>query len=162
MKRKGALLGTGKMNDISETERRIQRRIAAARVKHMSNAKWRKLFAVLHSLPEPLAEVGIKFINNDNLFTGPTPGPDFDYDDHFGECGGISYAPFTDIEFVQIPITYHREVHGPRYPSTEFTNDVQSLFKRLAQVGSFPIQQYDGGIRILGYEWSGDREAELG
>ena len=162
MKREGLLSGTEKMNDLSETERRIQRRIAAARVKHMSNAKWRKLFAVIHSLPDPLAEVGIKFINGDNLFTGPTPGPDFDDDDHFGECGGISYVPFTDIEFVQIPNTYHCEVHGPRYPTTECTNDVLGLLERLAQVGSFPIHKYDGGIRILGYEWSGDREAELG
>ena len=142
------------MSDVDETERRVQRRIAAARVKHMSNTKWRKLFAVLHSLPDPLGDVGIKFINDKRVFTGPTPGPDFEYEDNFGECGGISYAPFTHIEFVQIPNNYIRELDGPRYTSTEFTNDIKALVERLAQVGSFPIQEYDSGIRILGYEWA--------
>ena len=141
------------MNDVDEKERRIQRRIAAARVKHMSNAKWRKLFAAIHSLPGRFGDVGIKFIKDDRLFTEPVPGPEFEYEDNFGECGGISYAPFTDIEFVQIPNKYKRELDGPRYPATEFTNDVRSLVKRLAELGAFPIQTYDGGIRILGYEW---------
>ena len=141
------------MNDANETERRIQRRIASATVKHMSNTKWRKLFSAMHAIPDPLGNVSIKFINDDRVFTEPTPGPEFAHEDKFGECGGISYSPFTHIEFVQIPNKYHRELDGPRYPPIEFTNDVQALVARLAQIGSFPIQEYDGGIRILGYEW---------
>lgn len=66
----------------------------------------------------------------------------------------LSYAPFTHIEFVQIPSKYNRELDGPRYPRTEFMNDVRALVAKLAQIGSFQIQEYDGGIRILGYEWA--------
>lgn len=144
------------MNNVNESERRIQRRIASARVNHMSNAKWRKLFAAIHSLPKYPGGVGIKFINDDRLFTEPIPGPDFEYEDNFGECGGISYAPFSHIEFVQIPNKYSRQLLGPRYPETKFINDVTSLIERLTEIGSFPIQEYDDGIRILGYEWGTD------
>jgi hypothetical protein len=129
------------------------RRIEAARVKHMSNAKWRKFFAVMHSLSKPLGDVGIKFVNDKRLFVGSVPGPTFEHEDHVGECGGISYARFTHIEYIQVPHKYERELEGPRYPATEFTNDVKTLIERLDEAGNFPIEAYDGGIRILGYEW---------
>ena len=147
------------MNDLDENKRRIQRRIATARVKHMSNAKWRKVFATIHSFSTGFGDLGIKFINDDRLFTGQMPGPDFEYDDNFGECGGASYAPFSHIEFLQLPNQYRRELDGPRYPATEFTNDLKSLIERLGEVGAFAIQAYDGGIRILGYEWDADNSS---
>jgi hypothetical protein len=146
------------MSDVDEKERRTQLRIAAALVKHMSNTKWRKLFAAIQSLPDRFGDVGIKFINDDRLFTGPMPGPNFEHEDNFGECGNLSYAPFEHIEFVQIPNTYNRKLDGPRYPATEYTNDVEGLIGRLADIGSFPIQAYDGGIRIIGYEWAAEND----
>lgn len=141
------------MSDAAENRRRIERRVAAARVKHMSNTKWRKLFGTINSLPNRLGNVGIKFLNDDRLFEDIVPGPEFDHDDNFGECGGISYAPFAHIEFVQIPNRYNRKVNGRYGPATEFMNDINGLIKQLAELGSFPVAEYDCGIRILGYEW---------
>ncbi len=141
------------MSNAAENRRRIERRIVAARIKHMSNTKWRKLFGAIHSLRNRLSNVGIKFLNDDRLFTDAIPGPDFDCDDNFGECGGVSYTPFAHIEFVQIPGKYTRKVNGPQNAATEYTNDINGLIKQLAELGSFPIVEYDRGIRILGYEW---------
>ncbi|MGY8769760.1 MAG: DUF6678 family protein [Pirellulales bacterium] len=120
----------------------------------MSNTKWRKLFAAMHSLPEQLGDVAVKFINNDNFYTEVIPGPEFEYNDNFGECGGISYAQFSHMEFVQIPNTFKRALDGTCYPSTEFKNNIQGLIERLNEIGCFPIQTYENGIQILGYEWS--------
>lgn len=142
------------MNDANEIEKRIQRRIASAAVKHMSNTKWRKLFSALHSIPDALGKVEIKFINDDRLFAVPPPGPDFAHEANFGECGGISYSPFTHIEFVQIPYKCHRELDGSHCSPTEATDNLQKFVARLAQIGSFPIQVYDAGIRIRGYDWN--------
>ncbi|PHS05030.1 MAG: hypothetical protein COA78_15780 [Blastopirellula sp.] len=141
------------ITNANEANRRINRRIAAASVKHMSNTKWRKLFTAIHSVPR-LGEVAIKFINDDRLFTGSIPGPDFDHKDNTGECGGISFQPFAHIEFVQIPNLYHTSLDGPRYPNTEIQNDIDSFVERLENTGSFPIRHYDNGITIIGYEWA--------
>ena len=142
------------MSDTDETERRIRRQIVSATVRHMSNTKWHQFFAAFHSVSNPLGDVGIKFINDDRVFKGPTPGPHFADYDNFGECGGISHALFAHIEFVQIPHTYYRELDGPRYPPTEFKNDLTAVVAKLGKIGSYPIQNYEGGIRILGYEWA--------
>jgi hypothetical protein len=141
------------MNDFAERERRIEQRISTARVAHMSNAKWRKLFAVMYAQPKPLGHVGFKFINDDRVFRETPPEPNFAHEDNFGECGGISHSLFRHLEYVEIPRQYQRNLNGPRYPATEFSNDVQRLIEELAKVGQFAIQEDDRGLRILGYEW---------
>jgi hypothetical protein len=145
--------------NIAEANRRIVRRIAAASVKHMSNAKWRKLFSAMHSNPKPLGGVAIKFINDDRRFINAIPGPDFKHEDNTGECGGISYQPFAHIEFVEIPNSYVISRYGPRYPETEIQNDLDSFVDNLRKFGLFPIRKYDNGVRILGYEWASEGDA---
>ncbi|MEP3890396.1 MAG: hypothetical protein ABJN69_08000 [Hellea sp.] len=130
---------------MNEIDRRLERRVASASVKHMSNAKWRKLFAVLHAAAPPLREVGIKFVNQDRIFSVAVPGPSFESDDDFGECGGISYALFAHIEFLQISKS--------DISTANVSNDIQALVELLNTAGLWPIQVYEEGIRIVGYEW---------
>lgn len=130
---------------MNETERRIERRIASASIKHMSNAKWRKFFAALHDVLQPPHKIGLKFVGQDHVFIVPVPGPHFENEDNFGECGGISYALFAHIEFVRISRLY--PVAG------NATNNVEALIKHLNNVGRWSIQASDDDVFILGYEW---------
>ena len=84
-----------------EQDRRTARKILRAKSAYMSNAKWRKLFRALHDCPGGCQAIGVKLIGR-TVLSVPPPGPDFAFDDHFGECGGISFVPFSQIEFVGI------------------------------------------------------------
>ena len=132
-------------------------RIAAARVKHMSNSKWRKLFGTIRSRRPILGGITFKLIKDERHFTshGYTliPGPEFDCDDNFGECGGLSYTPFAHIEFVYIPNRYKTSPYGPKYDDVEYANDIIGLIALLNQIGKFPIETFESGVKILGYEW---------
>lgn len=119
----------------------------------MSNAKWRKLFAVIRSRAELPRAVVFKFVRDERLFSEPIPHPPFEYDDNFGEHGGISYAPFEEIDYVEIPQEYEVHEYGPEYPPFKYQNDIAGLVETLNQNGKFPIQIFDNGIRIIAYEW---------
>lgn len=116
---------------------RIARKIARAKVCHMSNAKWRKLFAALHELPDAPLVIGLKLINR-AVLSVPTPGPDFEHDDNFGEYGGISYIAFSHIEWIGVSNSHASN---------------SELISHLAAYGQFAIREEDEGILILGYSW---------
>lgn len=125
------------MSTSNDTEQRIARKIARAKIRHMSNRKWRKLFTALHDLSKRCPVIEIKLIGQQVLRV-PTPGPTFEHNDNFGECGGISYVPFSHIECVRI------------------SNDVienDALINHLRKFGQWPICETHEGILILGYEW---------
>lgn len=123
---------------MTEAESRIARTIARARVCHMSNAKWQKLFAALHALPTPCTRIGLKLIGQGRVLSVPTPGPEFEFNDNFGECGGLSAVPFAHIEFVGISDAFA--------PPAE-------LAGQLSAYGQWPVSVEDEGIIIRGYEW---------
>lgn len=120
-------------------DRRTVRKIAQAKTAYMSNAKWRKLFSALHNLPGGCAVVGIKLISHPTVLSVPTPGPDFEFEDHFGECGGVSCVPFSHIEFVGI---------------SNFRATNSELIQHLNAFGKWPVTEADEGILIQGYDWS--------
>ena len=120
----------------------------------MSDTKWRELFVALHALPKRPSRVSLKFVGDERLFDVPLPGPVFGYDDNFGECGGISYAKFAHIEFLQIPESNESYPNGPNYPATQHSNDLECLEKQLGIARQYPIIRYESGIRIVGYEWT--------
>ncbi|WP_139068980.1 hypothetical protein [Hyphomonas sp. ND6WE1B] len=122
-----------------EQDRRTARKILRAKTAQMSNAKWRKLFSALHHFPGGCAAVEIKLVGHRNGVSVPTPGPHFEFEDHFGECGGISFVPFSHIEFVR--------VSNAIVTSSE-------LIQHLHSFGKWPITAVDEGILIHGYNWS--------
>ena len=118
-------------------DERIARKIAGAKASLMSNAKWRKLFAALHELPGGCPVVGLKLVGR-TVLSVPTPGPKFEFDDHFGECGGITSVPFSHIEWVGVS-------------NGDADNSV--LVDHLERYGEWPIAEEAEGILIRGYEW---------
>lgn len=81
--------------------------------------------------------IGIKLIGH-AVKSVPVPGPEFEFDDSFGEFGGLTSVPFSHIEFVGVS-------------NSEHTN--AALITHLSAYGSWPIQEEEEGIIILGYEW---------
>lgn len=128
---------TKKVSANSDHDLRVARKIARAKATHMSNAKWRKLFAALHELPNGCSVIGLKLVGRTVLGV-PTPGPVFEFEDHFGECGGISFVPFSHIEFVGVS-------------NSDTTN--AALIQHLNTFGNWPITEDIEGILINGYEW---------
>nr|WP_321511980.1 hypothetical protein [uncultured Hyphomonas sp.] len=104
----------------------------------MSNAKWRKLFSALHNLPGGCASVEIKLVAQPNVVSVPTPGPNFEFEDHFGECGSISFVPFSHIEFVRV---------------LNALTTSSELIQHLNSFGKWPITELDEAILIHGYDW---------
>lgn len=118
-------------------DERVARKIARAKASLMSNAKWRKLFMALHDLPGGCPVIGLKLIGR-TVLSVPTPGPTFEADDHFGECGGISFVPFSHIEFVGV---------------SNSVADNAALVDHLEGYGKWPIVEEAEGILVRGYEW---------
>lgn len=125
------------MSANSDHHLRVTRKIARAKASYMSNAKWRKLFAALHELPDGCPVIGLKLVGR-KVLSMPTPGPIFDFDEHFGECGGISFIPFSHIEFVGV--------------SNSGTTNA-ALIQHLGAFGNWPITEDAEGILINGHEW---------
>lgn len=121
-----------------ERDKRIARKIACAKTRHMSNTKWRKLFAALHALPTPGPQIGIKLIGRSSVMSVPTPGPNSEFHDHFGEYAGLSFVPFSHIEFIEIS-------------NSSISNE--ALMDNLSDYGLWPIEKKAEGILIHGYEW---------
>lgn len=121
----------------TEPAHKIAQIIAKATVRHMSDTKWRKLFALLHELPGGCETIGLKLIGRKVLGT-PPPGPFFEEETCFGGQGDLKSVPFAHIEYVGL------------------SNSVVAnadLLAFLSKHGQWPIVEEDEGILIIGYEW---------
>jgi hypothetical protein len=118
--------------DRREQQRRVDAAIAGASACHMSDAKWRKLFAVLREL-----EVGplrLKFLRDERLFACPAP-PEYAVLVHgLGDVLPYPFGPFREIEWVEVP-----------------AEQAAGVAQALAAVGQFPLRQVESGIRVIGY-----------
>lgn len=120
----------------------------------MSNTKWRKLFAALHSYPKDLDGIGIKFLRDERIFREGIPGPKLEFDDNFGEAGGISYSMFREIDYVMVPYEHETLPNGPKYPCVMVQNDIAMLKIHLENIAKFPIKELKDSIQIIGYEFA--------
>ncbi len=82
--------------------------------------------------------VEIKLVDHPNAVSVPTPGPHLEFEDHFGECGSISFVPFSHIECVRIS--------NALITSSE-------LVQQLNSFGQWPITEVDEAVLIRGYNW---------
>lgn len=120
--------------DRQDTQRRIDAAIARASACHMSNAKWRKLFAVLEELA--VGQLRWKFLKNDRVFLQPPPPTHAVLEQSLGDVLPYPYGPFREIEWVEVP-----------------AERSAGVIEALAAVGQFPVQQLDSGVRVIGYTW---------
>src|SRR5579872_2658405 len=120
--------------DEQEKQRRIDATIARALACHMSDTKWRKLFAVLREFG--VGRLRWKFVRDDRVFFASLPHPLHLMESTLGDVLPYPYGPYREIDWVEIP--------------SEFAVGV---IDALAVVGQFPVQQYDSGVRVVGYTW---------
>ena len=111
--------------------------IAKAKARHMSDAKWRKLFARLHDLPGGCETIGLKPIGR-KVMGVPPSGPLFEQGGCFGTPDDISGIPFSQIEFVGL--------------SNRMVANAE-LIAFLSEHGRWPVVEEDEGLLIIGYEW---------
>jgi hypothetical protein len=115
-------------------QRRIDAAIARASVCHMSNAKWRKLFAVLRELE--VGPVRWKFVRDNRVFLHPVPPADALLEKMLGDVLPYPYGPYREIEWIEVP-----------------AERAAGVIEALAAIGQFPIQRLETGLRIVGYTW---------
>jgi hypothetical protein len=140
--------------DYDERQRRIDGRIASASVRHMSNAKWRKLFNSLHGYDGRLAGLSIKFVRDDSMYGVPRKlGPYTENETRFYDEHPAPYKPFREIEFVYIPEVFRDPSPSANWPLPDLENDLEALVEYLNSIAQFPIQHCDDGIKVVGYEW---------
>jgi hypothetical protein len=115
-----------------EQRRRTDAAIARMTACHMSDAKWRKLFAVLAGLE--LGPVRWKFVRDDRVFEQPVPPARAILERSLGDVLPDPYVPYREIEWIEIP-----------------PERTAGAAEALAAVGQFPIQVSATGLRVIGY-----------
>lgn len=112
-------------------EQRMDAAIGRALVRHMSNAKWRKVFAVLTE--RSVGPVRFKLLRDERVGTrGPQEraGATTLGDELPAPC-----LPYRWIEWIETPLARAEEVE-----------------RALAAVGRFPLRRTETGLRVVGYE----------
>jgi hypothetical protein len=120
--------------DRQEQQRRVDAAIGRAAVGHMSDAKWRKLFAALRDLG--VGPLRWKFVGDDRVFVQPAPPAQAVRERTLGDVLPYPYGPYREIEWVEVP-----------------AERAAGVIEALAAVGQFPVQQRDSGVRVVGYTW---------
>ena len=119
---------------------------------YMSDAKWRKLFSVVHDESLEMSHCVWKFVGIDE----PKPGhvPDFTQlgENFVGDCGA-SNGPFwfKEIEWLLIPKRYGWKPYK-NAPTNYITQDVESVLKKIQAVGHFETELSEDGLRVYGYK----------
>ena len=108
--------------------------IARATARHMSNAKWRKLFAALWEL----GGVGLnwKFLRDDRVFSGSSPPPYAILEETLGDVMHAPYAVYREIEWVEVSRA-----------------QADAVEHKLSQVGHYPLVRTATGMRVIAYDW---------
>ena len=132
IERRSAMRRAASEDSRREQQRRIDATLDRARVRHMSNAKWRKVFAVCCA--HDIAPLRFKFVRDERVFPGgPQPRAG---NVQLGDESPAPYAPYREIDWVELPLCY--------------ADDAEQAF---GAVGRFPLVRTKTGLRIVGYEW---------
>jgi hypothetical protein len=134
-----------------ELQQRLERKIARAKVSHMSNTKWRKLFRLLHSLE---ARVLLwKFVGDDRVFRSSVPAPDGLLETGLGDVLPYPHGPYRAIEWIEVPRSYSDPRADENRPLPERTQELNCIIAALDEAGEFPAAVLDSGVRIVAYTW---------
>jgi hypothetical protein len=120
---------------MQEAQRRMDAAIARATACHMSNAKWRMLFAILWELGG--MELRWKFVSDDRTFTAFSPQPSYGVlEQTLGDVLPHPYGAYREIEWLEVPLSHADLVEAG-----------------LAKVGKYPLARTPTGLRIVAYDW---------
>jgi hypothetical protein len=117
-----------------ESPSRVEIAIGRATAKHMSNAKWRSLFALLEASGVERLRWKLLLVPEPLLAHVP-PASDL-LPERFGDTLPAPYSQYRDLEWVEVP------------------NEYASLFPGLlVSTEKFPWQPVAGGLRLAAYTW---------
>ena len=134
-----------------ELQRRVERKIAQATARHMSNAKWRRLLGLLHSLE--VRALRWKFLGDDRVFCSWVPAPVDLLESCLGDVLPYPYGPYREIEWIEVPHSYPDPASGEKRPLPERTHEIDRIHARINRAGVFPATVLDSGLRIVAYSW---------
>src|SRR5262249_48349164 len=117
-----------------EKRRGVDPTTAGAAACHMSDTKWRKLFAVLRE--KGVGPLRWKFVRDDRIFMQPAPPAQAVLERTLGDVLPYPYGPYREIDWVEVP-----------------AERAAGVIEALAAAGQFPVQQLDSGVRVVGYTW---------
>src|SRR4051812_1391243 len=124
----------GDETDRHERQRRTDAAIAGRSARHMSDAKWRKLFAALAALD--VGPVRWKFIRDDRVFEQPVPPAHAVLERSLGDVLPDPYVPYREIEWIEVP-----------------ADRAAGVVDALAAIGQFPVREHPDGVRVVAYTW---------
>ena len=118
---------------------------------YMSNAKWRKLFSVVHERNLAFSHCVWKLVTESE----PTPGhvPDIDElgDTYVGDCGALNGPfEFREIEWILIPRS-HAFRRYENAPLEHKTQQFDSIVSQIESLGQFEYELTDEGLKVYGY-----------
>lgn len=146
-----ALTGNSGMNKLMG---RVESKIANAKVAHMSNAKWRKLFQACEEYPQVIGGTSWKFIGYSSAIISTLCANSSLLDDErFADCDPSPYADLKEIEWVHIPMVFSDAHEDKHRPLPKQKNDISAITEHLNTYGNFPIIEVENGVNIIGYEW---------
>ena len=128
------MVAWGDEADRQEKQRRVDAAVARATASHMSNTKWRKVFAALLELG--VGPVRWKFVGDDHVFVQSVPPAHAVLERMLGDVLPYPYGQYREIEWVEVPAAR-----------------AAGVIEALAAVGQFPVRQCDTGLRVVGYTW---------
>ncbi|WP_445363546.1 hypothetical protein ACJJIQ_02045 [Microbulbifer sp. ANSA003] len=138
------------MTNVDKIEQLIQR----AKLAHMSNAKWRKLFKICGEYSQSIGGIMWKFVGCDTLINCTICVTDCLLDEErFADYFPNPYAKLNEIEWIFIPYKYSDPNSDPKRPLPLLENNLTALIEHLEKYCKFPITNTENGIKIIGYEW---------
>lgn len=141
-------MGTQPQTDLHRLSARARREYSHA---HMSDTKWRKLFAALRESGIGLTRAEVKFIDSDEprtiTFSGDWPAVPHDRYLETIDLGGVA---FRSIEWLEFPAVA-RIPRANNLPAQEVSQDLQAIAATLNALGRYPFVFNEGSLRIVGY-----------
>lgn len=134
--------------ELSRLSARARREYSHA---HMSDTKWRKLFAALRESGLELARAEIKFVDVDEpkpmVFSGNWPWvPHQSYLDTI-DFGGVA---FREIEWLEFPAVA-RITRLNNLPAMEVAQDLKAIAATINAIGRYPLVLREDALRLVGY-----------
>ena len=135
-------------DELDRTKRYVRKHFSSAL---MSDTKWRKLFAALDESDIGIEQAVVKFVETAerHVIQMPKTGhlhPPIPFIDTI-EFGVVELCA---IEWLEIPKAAAKPRHDGLPPSTVM-QDIDAACAIITKLGKFPIEESDGGLRILGY-----------
>lgn len=117
----------------------------------MSNAKWRKLIAVLEERGIPIIESHWEYLGNPRIYTHPGFPQSIDTTESGLRDGRWAPIEFKEIYRITIPRDCRNPKADPHRSLPLVQQPIDEIFHALISSGSFPIRLVESGLELTAY-----------